>query len=551
MELGPLCIDATPITLFVGPNNSGKSRVLIEIENYCRSTQANPNDLIIKGIEFSPYDEKEFLIELSKIEVRSSLEKPVPPGHVRLRKINPQNNRQIEWQGVRDQLIQEATNPSRRQGYYGGFLNMFTARLDGANRLGLLAGQQAGNLKDPTSNHLLYLFHHNELRKKIRRIIFDAFGKFFVIDPTDMGKLEVRLSDREPVDDDEEKGWDTRQVEFHKKAISIQQTSDGVKAFGGIITTLLAGDPKILLIDEPEAFLHPALSSMLGKEIGNTLRNTKKRLFASTHSSSFLMGCVQSGIPLNIVRLTYNYQKATARLLPKEKIIHLMRQPLLRSTGVLTGLFYESVVVTEADTDRAFYQEVNERLLAKKDPRAIKSCLFINAHSKQSVWEIVKPLRELGIPTAAIVDIDIVKEGGTNWNKVLDGSFIPEQNHGAFQSLRQVTYEELKKTDKNMKRDGGIELLTGQAKEGCKDFFRQLNGYGTFVVANGEIESWLKQLGATGHGPSWLIDIFEKMGENPDDANNYVGPGQGDVWDFIGELNNWIANPEKKGVPIN
>ena len=121
-----------------------------------------------------------------------------------------------------------------------------------------------------------------------------------------------------------------------------------MRAFSGIITTILAGDPKITLIDEPEAFLHPALSNKLGKEIGNSLRSSKKRLFVSTHSSNFLMGCIQSGSPLNIVRLTYKNEVPTARILPKEKILHLMRHPLLRSTGVLNGLFFESVVVCES-----------------------------------------------------------------------------------------------------------------------------------------------------------------------------------------------------------
>jgi predicted ATP-dependent endonuclease of OLD family len=42
--------------------------------------------------------------------------------------------------------------------------------------------------------------------------------------------------------------------------------SDGVRAFTGIITEVIAGDPNILLIDEPEAFLHPSLAYKLGKE---------------------------------------------------------------------------------------------------------------------------------------------------------------------------------------------------------------------------------------------------------------------------------------------
>lgn len=43
-----------------------------------------------------------------------------------------------------------------------------------------------------------------------------------------------------------------------------------------------------------------------------------------------------------------------------------MQNPLLRSIGVFNALFYNAVVVTEADADRAFYQEINERLLKEK-----------------------------------------------------------------------------------------------------------------------------------------------------------------------------------------
>ena len=50
------------------------------------------------------------------------------------------------------------------------------------------------------------------------------------------------------------------------------------------------------------------------------------------------MGCVQSGVPINIVRLTYTQGDATARLLPNDKLLQLMRNPLLRSTGVVDGL---------------------------------------------------------------------------------------------------------------------------------------------------------------------------------------------------------------------
>jgi hypothetical protein len=114
------------------------------------------------------------------------------------------------------------------------------------------------------------------------------------------------------------------------------------------------------------------------------------------------------------MRLTYNDDKPKAKLLPSNILYPLLYNHLLRSTGVLEALFYENVIVTEADTDRAFYDEINHRLITFDKKRGIESCLFLNAKSIQTVSDIVKPLREFGIPSAAIVDIDVLKNGVMN-----------------------------------------------------------------------------------------------------------------------------------------
>lgn len=544
-----LNIDVTPITIFVGPNNSGKSKILRELENYIRTSISQPSDVILDKLQFTPYSLSEIDKQISQIEQIPNPGENVSPGSIIIGKVGAQENKAQRFQIEKESLLREAQNPNgQRLWSYNKFLSLYTLRLDGTNRLSLLKEQEAGDLQKTPQNHLSSLFLNNTIREEVRRIVYEAFGKYYVIDPTNIGKLRVRLSERKPNSEREEKGWEMESVNFHKNATEITLASDGVRAFSGIITTLLAGDPKITLIDEPEAFLHPSLSSKLGKEIGNSLRGSKKRLFASTHSANFLMGCIQSGSPLNIIRLTYKNGSATARILPKEKILHLMRHPLLRSTGVLNGLFFESVIVCEADSDRAFYQEINERLLAKNDPRGINNCLFINAQNKQTVWEIVKPLRELGIPAIGIVDIDVLKEGGQVFAKPLEGAFIPTLNHQVFQNQRQAILIVFEQSGRNMKRDGGVEILTDQDKEATLNFLNQLKEYGIFVVKNGELESWLRDLNVSGHGSNWLINIFEKMGENPEDEN-YLTPQSGDVWNFIGEINEWVLNPNRKGIP--
>jgi hypothetical protein len=303
----------------------------------------------------------------------------------------------------------------------------------------------------------------------------------------------------------------------------------------------------VILIDEPEAFLHPALSHKLGREVARSLVGTDKHLFVATHSASFLMGCIQSGVPINIVRLTYNFNPPTARLLPPDRVLTLMRHPLLRSTGVLNGLFFETVV-TESDADRAFYQEINERLISAEDRRGIGNCLFLNAQNKQTVWEIVRPLRELGIPTAAIVDIDVLKDGGAVFTKLLEAAFVPELNREGLHRQRQAVMAAVERTGRNLKRDGGTSVLEGADREGCENVLNQLKQYGVFVVARGELESWLSNLRVEGHGPNWLVKMFDALGADPD-AADYVDPGEGDVWSFLEEIRVWARDSNRRGIP--
>jgi len=535
--------DTTPVTVFVGPNNSGKSKVLAEIHRYCAEGTKAANDLILEGLVFEEVAEHSAKGNLEHVILKPKLNETLPPEHVIVGK------RGTRIQVRKEQLLNAIKHPnSDARIFCAWYLSYNTIILNGKNRIDIVNEQTGGDLQQPPHSSFQVLFRDDEKRNEVRRIVHDAFNSYFVIDPTNLGKLRLKLSKRAPATKMEERGIHDEAVKYHGEALPIGQASDGVKAFTGMITEIIAGDPKVLLIDEPEAFLHPSLSYKLGKEIAQASVETDKRIFVSTHSPNFVMGCIQSGTPVNIVRLTYRNEQATARLLPNTEILRLMRNPLLRSTGVLEGLFYEFVVVTESDADRAFYQEINDRLLASNSGRGITNCLFINAQNKQTVQTILKPLRSLGIPTAGIVDIDILKEGGTVWSNFLQSGFLPEISHTPLSNLRAAIKQTLEATGKNMKRDGGLELLKSTDKEAGNNLFDQLEEYGLFVVRRGELESWLPKLGASGHGPGWLIEAFEKMGEDPE-SPVYLKPANDDVWEFMSRIGSWFSNPNKKGIP--
>ncbi len=542
-----LSVDLTPLTIFVGPNNSGKSRALMNIENQLTTKNSMQNE-VIQQIFIKPLSDVDAKKEIKLLQVEPN-QNEKHEGHVVLSRLN------LHGEGVSRELVyfsgilNEFKNPNiTNREYLYKYYSLLTLRLDGKSRLSLTSNQNSSDLQEEPNNNLSFLFKNNKERIKLRDVVFDAFGKYLVIDPTGMGTLRIRLSENPPKNEQEERGWDEESVNFHSKALLISNASDGVNAFVGMMISLIVGSPKVTLIDEPEAFLHPSLCSKLGKEISKISADSDRNVFISTHSANFLMGCVQGKVPLNIVRLTFDGESGTSRLLTKEQLTPLMRNPLLRSIGVLNALFYNYVVVTEADADRAFYQEINERLLAGGDPRGIEVCLFLNAQNKQTVWAIVKPLRELGIPCIGVVDIDVLKEGGAVWKKPMIGAFFPEIKHEILGMERAKFLQLFKDTNKNMKTDGGLSLLSGSNKTACSEFLKSLSDYGVFIVPTGEIESWLQNLEISRGKNTWLTSIFERMGDDHNDEL-YVKPSEGDVWDFIGNIKGWLVNPARKGIP--
>ena len=542
-EHSPETIPLTPVTVFVGPNNSGKSKILAEIHQYCTEGRWDASNVIVERIGFESFSEESAEERINHVTLPPNSRERLRSGDLIVGK------RGKRHQVSRADFVASFLNPdARARVFCRDYLSYNTLMLDGVSRLSLINDQEGGDLQRAPKTSFQVLLKDQEKRTEVRRIVHEALGMYLVVDPTHLGRLRLRLSSKEPASELQECGIHKEARQFHDAAQLIGEMSDGVKAFAGIITEIIAGDPSILLIDEPEAFLHPALSSNLGKEIARAISDSEKRLFVSTHSPHFVMGCIQSGVPINIVRLTYHEGVATARILTSQELLPLMRNPLFRSARVLDGLFYESVVVTEGDTDRAFYQEVNERLLDFKREWGIPNCLFLNAQNKQTVHVVLKPLRSLGIPAAGIVDVDVLKDGGTVWVDFLKGGFLKKMDREALAMLRNGVKSKLEATGKDMKKAGGLDLLEESDRETAQNLCERLREYGLFIVEKGELESWLPELGASKHGPAWLLEVFQKMGEDPE-SESYVRPGSDGVWAFLARVKSWLSDPKRKGIP--
>jgi predicted ATPase len=326
----PLRFDPGPMTVFVGPNNSGKSLILQEIPNYV----GRGGGYHLRLIDHLLWKEIG-LDEARKLLLSLKMEDAAPPPteegiYIQL----GGSPLSIHLENTAELLSRAGDLEFLRQ-----LFSEYSLLLDGQARLQLAQGYSTGGGL-PSRHPILRLFHDKASRARLREDVRDALGLYYTISPLNIGSLAPALAESTPKSPDEDE-WalDERGKRFFARATGIHEYGDGIKAFIGIMSSVISSDYKVILIDEPEAFLHPPLVRRLGKRLAELAAERGGNIFASTHSPDFIMGCIQSGKRANIVRLTYKRGVATAKILHADDLMTMMRDPLLRATGCSARYF--------------------------------------------------------------------------------------------------------------------------------------------------------------------------------------------------------------------
>jgi energy-coupling factor transporter ATP-binding protein EcfA2 len=523
------------VTVFVGPNNSGKSLVLRELLKIAEEWHV-PETQVLDHVYINT-PSREY------VENLFARRHVVPDDQRAFRVPNllQGNTTTIPSVNLADFFKKRPAEgiTGRVEGILSPLLRIDLLYLDGTSRLSLASPRSMGSLQKSPENHLMALAQSREARTELRRIVHDAFSAYAVIDLTSVKTIQLRLA-REYPGEAVELGLHTESVEFHRRAFDINSLGDGVRAFVGLVSAAVCEEFRVLVIDEPEAFLHPPLARRLGTVLTQLAHRRRGNMVVSTHSPDFLYGCIASGLPVNVVRLTWDPPVATAKLFEAARLTELMRQPMIRCAGTLSALFHRGAVVCEADADRVFYDEINNRLLQANRSGA-KDTIFLNVNGKDTVSRVVSPLREIGIPAAAVVDLDLIQEG---FDSLVNACYIPELVRTSLGHLRS----QLKARQGDIKlKETGVGGMSGDDRRSLDKLINDLAEYGLFLVPVGELDRWLSELGIAGKR-NWLTRVFEKMKSDPSDEA-YVRPGKADVWEFAERIASWIHNSERKGMP--
>jgi len=522
-------------TVLVGPNNVGKSQTLRDIHQRLVSGP-NARCVILDNV----------IIEKPPTfdDLLAGLQKHADPTHVGMHIVRGISSNLTSGDSVRVNLsqFQSQFEQSDNLNFIFGNISKFrVSYLDAESRLKVAKAAQSHNPHtQPPTNLLQGLFAALDDTEDVLRTAFrETFHMDIRLDYSGMQQLLLRVADRfAEIPDDPRKAYPV--ISAYPK---LDDQGDGFRSFVGVVLSLLLSEGRVILLDEPEAFLHPAQSRQLGIWIASHAASVPGQIILATHNASFLSGILASGEQVDIFRMNRSDNTTEYVRIPPEATASLVSSPLLSSQRVLEAIFFKGVAVCEADADRAIYQTVATSHLGSQE------AMFVHAHNKQSVPQVVRLLRAAHIPVAAIVDLDalnsaadlrsliealgegeIVESIAAQRDQLVEQLGMPSDNNilisvrdGVAEFLAQLERDEhtlsgargalnrLRKlaSDWYDVKSKGVAGFPAEAAEAAARLLADCRGLGLFLVPCGELEGWI-DLGTTRKN-TWVVRALETL----------------------------------------
>lgn len=487
------------VTCVVGSNNAGKSQLLRDLLLSISSFQADPVTIAqITGTRPSgTVAESEEWLDAKAVRL------PLRPGQSRLW-VNAHGSGQIsakEFQGWFTSGLNQGPV------YLGNSASYFVQH----STAGSLASYATGSISprgDGGNAPLSALFRDGVLEEELSNLVFDTFGVGLVLDRINpeirlrVGEVDVPIP---PLN---------RPTSAYAEAVAALPTldtqGDGMRSFVGLALHVLASAPDILLVDEPEAFLHPGQARALGRWLAAEAIARDVQVILATHDRDIVLGLLDSepGTSVNLIRIARVGDGSHLSQLPPDEVRAVWDDPVLKYSNVLQGLFHRKVVVCESDADCRFFGAALNELAVSTGRRAQgDDILFVPSGSKNRVSALAVALTKLGVEAACIVDFDVLRSKadmqkivgavGGRWGPKLDDLY-----RTAFRSDNQTLLWQ------RLKNLGLAGVTAGQSVGAGQELLAELRAIGVHVVPVGEIEDFDRAIAS--HGASWVSTALEK-----------------------------------------
>lgn len=518
----PIDVSRSNTVVIIGPNNSGKSQALRDIENALRDTTTSGK--VVSAVDTERMGTRSDFRDWLTQRTSPYSEHPGHPEHPNYRRLNA---------FVVD-LETSSTNWETNQSLAEVMPSM-VLHAGAEQRLHLAASTPSVDILDGHATEPLQrLLLDHSAERALSDAANKAFGVQLHVNRAGGSQLHLLLGSpsAEPRLDNPEY---VRQLSSLER---VEEQGDGVRSFVGLMLALKASEFPLVLIDEPEAFLHPPQARELGRQLSSG--ESQQRVVA-THSSDVLLGLLDREQEITVIRLRRDGDRTVPAVLTPTQLSQLWSDPSLRYSRLLDGLFHRGVVVGEAESDARLYAATLDAA-RESSGQPSSDVLFTHCGGKHRLPTAINALRPMGVPVAAIADLDVLRDSGLlqriiaalggrwedysrNWSivqaavkdvpaqaplvasvreqilKILEDADDVRLTEEQTRRVRDLT----RSTDgwKHVRERGGLTALPhGDCHAAASSLIRDLATIGLFVVPTGALEGWAPSLGA--HGPSFV-----------------------------------------------
>lgn len=520
-------VHADDIVVFVGPNNSGKSASLKEIEAHLQ--QNTPPTHVVKSVD------------IEKIGDTADVEKLIEQHS---HKTYP--NGSLHYSGNGYNIHATTIN----KGWVRNFdivMPFFCRRLKTESRITDSNSTPSFKvLSEAASRPIQMMYADSNIEKRLSGYFENAFGSELIVMKGGGSEIPLLVGKSVTLEPGEDRTSRDYLERLMQTSSPLTAQGDGMRSFASVILEMLANRaPSILLLDEPEAFLHPPQARLLGEFLAKE-RRTDAQMFVATHSPDILVGLLNvAPEQLRIIRIQREGNINNIKELEKQKAKEIAADSLMKYSSVLSGIFHKRVIICEADGDCLFYQAVLSHPSVNDGPQP--DVLFLHANGKHRMATMAESLRALGVPVDVVADIDLLREEGafkklvevmggdwsliqTKWKIVksaiesrkpwLNAQAIKTEIDNSFATvtldseLSDVTIEAIKQTLKKaspweaVKGAGDAAIPHGDPTQNMHEIRQITESLGIWIVPVGELEGFCPSIG--GHGPKWVQKVLEE-----------------------------------------
>jgi hypothetical protein len=492
------------VTCIVGRNNVGKSLTLNDIVLLSTS---GPPDAVTLVLDEILTDKS----ELSRDDAQTWLSENFPLSDESLR-----NHRAIpSYKTSNGQALSAETfcdywgGPERSN--IGAAAGFFVLHLPAGTLVHRATAQHYSAAMGVPTSPIARVHVDHRLEAELSNLAFQAFGKRLTLDRVSFQGSMLRVGEVSIP----RPAFNDSSLEYFQALTSLPELDregEGVKSFLGLALEVLAGQYQVLIVDEPEAFLHPGQARALGRWLGRVAAEKDKQVILATHDRDIVIGLLDSGAEAEVavIRVDRTADTTDMHYLGHADVVQLWSDPVNRYSNVLQGLFHANVVICEGDADCRFYGAVLDELSTEGDFRAVSDdTLFVPSGGKNREYKLARSLTKLRVHTSAIVDFDALfdKRMIRDLVESLDGSWSTE-----IKTDYQIFLDHLNTLDETKKetlKEHGIDALEKTPHNACRRLIDNLALQGLLVVDYGEMEDLDKSIEAD-KGAPWVSEMLEK-----------------------------------------